>query len=354
MGRPLKILFLDFSTRLDTVDDLKTRARGGMVSSLFRVPDELSKLGHDVFVLADISKDGQTEAGVIWCAKDGGCWLKGEDWDFLVLNRGIAEGYTGLIAKHRILWTHDLPHNGFITEPKMMNAFLGTVFMSRYAERIWRAFYGTIGRSFLIPNGVDRDIFFPRQKVLTDIIYASAPNRGLKRLGLISDAVKYRIKHASITAYSNMAKLHPNEIKDNDYAADYEKIKDSTVTLKDPVQQDEFAQILGRSGLMVLPSDYPEICSNTVLQALASGVPIVTTGNLGATCEWVRHMKNGYLTDFHVHDYMIHTVEIVRGLTTILENEKLHRKLIKGATNTKIYSWKQIGKLWEAMFKKIM
>jgi len=151
-----------------------------------------------------------------------------------------------------------------------------------------------------------------------------------------------------------MAKMHPNEIKDNDYASDYEKIKDSSVILKDPVPQDGFAEIIGRAGLMVLPTDYPEICSNVVLQSLASGTPIVTTGNLGATCEWVKHLKNGFLTDFHVHDYMIHTVEIVRGLTTILGNEKLHRKLIKGASNTKIYSWQQIGAKWEKMFKKIM
>jgi hypothetical protein len=186
----MKILFLDFSTRLNTVKDLESRARGGMVTSLFRVPDALSQLGHDVHVLADIKNDGMTKHGTIWCAKDGGCWLKGISWDFLVLNRGVGEGYGGIQAKHRILWTHDLPHNGFISEPKIMNAFTGVVFMSRYAEHIWRAFYRTIGRSFLIPNGVDKDIFYPREKDLNYLIYGSAPNRGLKRLSLIYDAVK--------------------------------------------------------------------------------------------------------------------------------------------------------------------
>jgi hypothetical protein len=79
----MRILFLDLSTKLKTIDDLKTRARGGMISSLFRVPDELTKLGHEVVVLSDIEKDGVTEAGTVWCAEKGGCWLKGEDWDFL-------------------------------------------------------------------------------------------------------------------------------------------------------------------------------------------------------------------------------------------------------------------------------
>ena len=186
----MKILFVDFSTCLKTVRDLETQARGGMVTSLFRVSDALSQLGNEVFVLADIKHDGVTEAGTIWCAMDGSCWLKGEDWDFLVLNRGIGEGYVGLGAKHRILWTHDLPHNGFIAEPKMMHAFSAVVFMSRYAEHIWRSFYQTIGKSFLIPNGVDKELFYPREKDLNYLIYGSAPNRGLKRLSLIFDAVK--------------------------------------------------------------------------------------------------------------------------------------------------------------------
>jgi hypothetical protein len=67
----MKILFLDFSTRLNTVKDLESRARGGMVTSLFRVPDALSQLGHDVHVLADIKNDGMTKHGTIWCGYSG-------------------------------------------------------------------------------------------------------------------------------------------------------------------------------------------------------------------------------------------------------------------------------------------
>jgi glycosyltransferase involved in cell wall biosynthesis len=356
----MKILFLDFSTKLKTVDDLKTRARGGMVSSLLRVPDELTKLGHEVFVLSDIPEDTKTEVGTIWCAKDTGCHLKGYDWDHLILNRGIAEAYTGITAKHRILWTHDLPHAGFIPEPKMMHAFSGVVFMSRYAEHIWRTYYRTIGRSFYIPNGVDKDLFWPVEadrllyREHEQLIFGSAPNRGARRLNYIFDCIKTRVPRAKLTAYTDMETMHPNESKAWDSADDWNDVKKTvSYDAKKPIPQTEWAKKLRKAGLMILPTRYPEICSNSILQSLASGTPVITTGNLGSACEWIKHGKNGMLTNFQVHDYMVHTVEMVRNAVTVLENPKLHKKMIKNATKTKIHSWKEIGKLWERMMKRL-
>lgn len=352
----MKILFLDFSTRLDTINDLKSRARGGMVTSLFKVSDVLSQLGHEVFVVSDISKDGKTDSGTIWCAETGACFLKGYDWDFLICNRSTGEGYTGIKAKHRILWTHDLPHNGFIPDPRVMTAFSATVFMSNYAERIWRAFYKTIHKSFLIPNGVDKDLFYPREKDLDYLIYCSAPNRGLKRLPLIYDAVKSRTRDSVyMNAYSNLEKMHPNEaLTSPDHAADYEKVSGSEVTLLDPIPQKEFAEQIGKAGLAIMPSNYPEICSNNVLQSLASGTPVITTGNLGSACEWVKHKKNGMLTKFQVNDYMIYSLEFVRNCVDVLNTPDFHCKLIHNASKTKVYSWEQIGDKWEKMLKKLL
>jgi glycosyltransferase involved in cell wall biosynthesis len=343
IGGDMKIIFLDFSTKLKTIKDLESQARGGMVTSLFRVSDALSQLGNEVFVVSDIKNNGMTKAGVIWCAENEGCWLKGEQWDFLVLNRGIGEGYVGINAKHRILWTHDLPHNGFIQEPKMMNVFSGVVFMSRYAEHIWRSFYRTIGRSFFIPNGVDKDLFYPRPKNYEYLIFGSAPNRGLKRLPLIYDAIKSRLSDRRIifNAYSNMASMHPNEsAMEHDYAQEYTKVRECGVDLTDPLPQPEFAKALGHAGLMILPTDYPEICSNSILQSLASGTPVITTGGIGSALQ--------------VHDYMIHTLEMVRNSVKVLENRELHQLMIKGAAKTKIFSWGEIGAQWQKMLKKIL
>jgi glycosyltransferase involved in cell wall biosynthesis len=104
---------------------------------------------------------------------------------------------------------------------------------------------------------------------------------------------------------------------------------------------------------MLLPSNYPEICANVILQALASGVPIVTTGGLGSSGEWISQ-NNGALTQWQPYDYMAYTLNIIRESVRILEDESLHRKLIKNAQNTFVHSWEQIGALWERMLTKLI
>lgn len=337
----MRILFIDGSTRLKTVRDLDLRARGGMVTSLFRVTDYLSRQGHHVYVLSDIEREGQTREGTSWIHEPLG------SFDVLVTNRGTGDGHPHIEAKARILWTHDLPHNGFIPDPRTVRGFACTVFMSRYAERIWRAFYKDIGKSVLIPNGVDRHIFYPREKDLGYLIYASAPNRGLKDLPLIADAIEGRVERdVYCKAFSKLSVMHPNEGEDTfDYAS-------LGAMVQDPLPQRRFCEEIGRAGLMILPSGYPEICSNAVLQSLASGTPVITTGGLGATPEWVKHKKNGMLTTFQRHDYMVHTVEMVRNAVQVLENEKLHQKLIRGARSTRIHSWAEIGRRWNKLLSR--
>lgn len=315
-----------------------------MVSSLFKVTDYLSSR-HDVSVLGGIQSPGVTKAGTQWVKDVSGTY------DVLVTNRGTEDGYPWISAKSRVLWTHDLPHSGWIPEPKTIKAFACTVFMSRYAERVWRAFYKDIGKSVLISNGVDKDIFYPREKDFDDLIYASAPNRGLDKLPLIFDAIQARTGGKRMRAYSNLAALHPGEVGAGD-TFDYKTVQESAVELLDPIPQIELAEQLGRAGLMVLPTGYPEICSNIVLQSLASGTPIVTTGNLGATPEWVKHGKNGMLTEFVPADYMVHTVEIVRNAVRALEDKCLHKRLIDGARKTRIPTWAEVGSQWEKLLRR--
>ena len=217
--------------------------------------------------------------------------------------------------------------------------------MSKYAERIWRTFYKDIGKSVQIPNGVE-NLFHPREKDHDTLIYASAPNRGLDKLPLILDAIRTRVgRPIRLLAYSNLASLHPNEVGKGD-TFDYKAVQDSSVELHDPIPQDELAGKLGQAGLMILPSGYPEICSNIILQSLASGTPVITTGNLGATPEWVKHRKNGMLTEYLPHDYMVHTVEIVRNAVEVLENRRLHDRLIRGAASTHLLTWNEVGEKW--------
>ena len=356
----MRVLFVDFTTGLKTVDDLQTGGRGGMVTSLFRVPDALSQLGIQTSVFSDILQGGQS-GNTAWYTVEEYETVANVAWDFIVFNRGIGNLLPEFKAKHRILWTHDLVHGGFARNPQHLKALSATVFMSKYAERIWRLYYRQIGRSFIIPNGVDKDIFYPREKDLDYMIFISAPNRGLKRLPPIFETVRQRFngRPLRLVAYSNMKVLHPKDTSVNDGADDiyspiYEDAIAQGVDVRDPVPQPKLAEELGRAGMMVLPTGYPEICSNAVLQSLASGTPIITTGNMGSACEWVKHRWNGILTKTHLEDYAIHMMEIMRGVAEVLADEKLHRRLIRNAAKTKgIYTWKEIGKRWKTMLDRL-
>ena len=354
----MRILFIDRSTKLETVNDLSSRARGGMVTSLFKVSDYLSDIGHSVYVLGDIKHLGTTASGVQWSNDLENVSLS---FDVLVCNRGTGSGYSDINARHRVLWTHDLPHAGFIPEPKTIKAFSATVFMSEYAERVWRDFYRDIGKSFLIPNGVDKSVFYPREKDLGYMIFASAPNRGLKRLPFVFDCIESKIGDSvRMSAYSNLKKLHPGEVdpdlrneEEDGFSIIYNRVAESKVNLKDPIPQNHLAEEIGSAGLMILPTDYPEICSNVILQSLASGTPIITTGGLGSSGEWIKHGRNGMLTKWLPVDYMIYQVDLIRNAVKVLQDKGLHRKLIDGARKTKILSWKEVGEKWDRMLRKL-
>jgi glycosyltransferase involved in cell wall biosynthesis len=322
-----------------------------MITSLFKISDYLSQY-HDVTVLSDIKNPGVTKAGVFWINEHNL-----ESYDVLVLNRGIGDGYPQIRAKHRILWTHDLPHNGFIPDPRNIRPF-HVVFMSKYAERIWRTFYKDIQKSTIIPNGVDKELFKNYGYERDQLIFASAPNRGLKRLPLIYEAINTRTP-IKMKAFSNLKVLHPNEaahqekenIKDS-FELDYKSCEEVGIQVHKPISQRRLAQQLAMSKLMIMPTDYPEICSNIILQSLACGTPIITTGNLGSSQEWVNR-KNGRLTTYLPHDYMVYQIETVRNAVDVLENDKLHKKLVKGALKTKILDWNQVGAKWNKLINRL-
>jgi glycosyltransferase involved in cell wall biosynthesis len=275
-------------------------------------------------------------------------------YDALVLNRGLGRGYADINARARVLWTHDLPHPGFCLESRYPGMLAGVVYMSRYARALWRTAWPEMPYGRIIPNGVDLDLFRPREKDPDLLVYASAPNRGLKRLPFLLDAGRARVRPSlRLEAYSRLSILHPAEGEDP-YEIDYAAVDASSVDLRDPVPQIELADVLGRAALMLLPSEYPEICSNIVLQSLASGTPVVTTGGLGSTPEWVRHRRTGWLTRWAARDYMIYTLELVRGLEWCLSDPRRLARLQRMAAQTPVWTWEQVGEAWRRYLKWCM
>jgi glycosyltransferase involved in cell wall biosynthesis len=148
--------------------------------------------------------------------------------------------------------------------------------------------------------------------------------------------------------------LHPNECKDDSYALNYKTCEEAGIEVLDPIPQTQLGEELGKASAMVMPTIYPEICSNIILQSLTSGTPVFTTGHLGATREWVKHGKNGMLTEFQPYDYMVYQMEMVRNLVKVLNNPRVHRKMMMKAAQTRgIYTWKQVANMWNKMINQL-
>jgi glycosyltransferase involved in cell wall biosynthesis len=350
----MKIIFVDLTTKLNSFRDLETNGRGGMVSSLYSLPNALSQIGHKVYVLSDAKKGGLTEHGVLWVIESDLKWLVKGKFDFVVLNRQtFGDCFDELMAKHRVLWVHDMVHGGWIQKPEKIKTLSAVFFMSKYSQETWNSYYKNLPKKqFIIPNGVNKNLFYPQPKDLDQMLFFSAPNRGLEHLPIILETTRAATgRDLKMVAYSNMKKLHPQEQDKFKYV--YENVKGRGVDLRDPVPQHIIADTIRRSGLMVKPNDYAETCSNTTLQALAAGVPVVT-GPTGADKEWVKTGFNGVTTNHSMQDGPLFIMEMCRGVVDILKDRKTHERLIKNAPKTKgLFTWEQIGKKWELMLTSI-
>jgi glycosyltransferase involved in cell wall biosynthesis len=345
----LKILFVDLSCKIDAPDILFRKGVPGMVQSLFKVSDYLSSKGHKVTVMANIDTPGSTVAGTMWINPGFQNEAIKEDWDVLVSNRGIGDGFPFIETKRLVLWTHDLPHNGFAENPDIFKQYSLTIFMSKYAEKVWRAFYPIIGKSVFIPNGVDKKIFYPREKDLGYLIYFAHPIRGLNRIPLIYSGIKGHIGEGIHMKTFSSRYDNIRDFKDNMDFFPAPSIDEHPegLEMNEAIPSKELGEEVGRAGLFLMPTGFHEICANVILQSMASGTPIITTGNIGSAGEWVKDGVNGILTEFIPADYMVYQVEVARKSIELLKDKKKHLSLIDGAKKTMIYSWEEIGDQWE-------
>lgn len=338
-----RVAFVDFSRgSVRTLADL-SRAKCGRLTCLNAVTEHLAKRGHEVTCIGKWT-DFDTPGGVQW--------RKGTEidtrYDALVMLRGVHDMLPQITARRRFLWVRDLPHAGFIPDPPQARFLHATVYLSRYAENVWKDHYPVLRkvRSFRIPNGVDKRVFFPGgTKDPNLLLYASNPNRGLKRIPMYGEALRHFHPKSRIVAFSSHEALHPGETGDHSEA--YALCREHGIDLRDPLPQEELAEWIRKATAVLLPSEFPEICSNLVLQSLACGTPIVATGALGATPEWVRHGWNGLETKWRPWDYQAFDLDFLRKCKTLLERPLLQRWLGYGARRTRILDWSEVGAKWE-------
>jgi glycosyltransferase involved in cell wall biosynthesis len=312
----------------------------------------LASKGHEVYVFSEYGRNEVVD-GVHYVEPNASI----PKWDVAVFNRNVLPNdfvrYSQSIGAKNIWWLHDivqltyLPDATYKTVDKI-------VALSNYCKTTYSDFYSIPEDKFVvIPNGVDDKLWFkgpyedrdPRLWVM-----ASAPVKGMLPVANLYDNLKRHVPTLDFRIYSNQS-LHgrPNLPEHDSFLR---HMADKGARIQAPIPPKMLAELLRKAWCFVLPNSYPEICSNLLLQAQASGCPVLTS-DIGANPEFIKNGETGVMTTkFKPHDLHAWVTEFTRlGLKVLLDGEG-HKK-ISEQSSQEVKTWEQVGEAWNAILQSV-
>lgn len=346
-----RILFIDQTENHDPTSRI-SKPTGGILNSLTLIPEYLAANGHEVYVQSTYNKN-ELVNGVHYVAKG----TEVPKWDIVVFNRNVLPKefiqYCKEIGAKIVWWLHDIVQLNYLTDDAFKYVD-HVVALSNYCKETYCDFYG-LDRNHVsvIPNGVDKNLFHPGKYEDRDpnlYITASALVKGTMPLHAVLLNLKRVNPDVDFRIYSSQ-KLHG--LTNSDVQEKFlQKMENEGAHIYHPVSQGVLAHLLRKAYCLLMPNTYPEICSNLLLQAQASGCPVVTS-SIGANPEFIENRVTGlYTAKYYPHDYYSWIVEYTN---TVFElgNKELHKKISENSPRD-VKSWDEIGRSWNELFEVVM
>jgi len=196
-----------------------------------------------------------------------------------------------------------------------------------------------------IYNGVDTNKFYPKKKAIQMPLNIICPARLIKRKGqdILIKAIA-QLKEKNII-------YHINFIGDGDEKYNYEKLAkqlnvSEQIKFSAYVEREKMKEQYQNADLFVLPS-YNEGMSNSLLEAMACGLPVIVT-DVGGTEELVEANINGYIFNAGDANKLIAILEQIQNNIKILT--ELGKNSYKKASKL---SWENISREYNELFKQI-
>lgn len=347
----MKILFVCGTPNHDPKQRI-SRATGGILNSLTLIPEYLASKGHEVYVDSTYGKE-ETVNGVYYVTGDkriGKC-------DVVVFNRNILPKETVLQAKQAgakvYWWLHDIVQLTYLKDDafKYVDKVIA---LSQYCKATYTDFYDLDPEKVVvIPNGVDKKLFYPATEPRTKelVLTASALVKGFMPLPTVFDNLKRHCLDLDFRIYSSQ-KLHGME-NSRDQKNFLDSMERQGAHVYSPVSQEVLAHLLRQARCLLMPNSYPEICSNLLLQAQASGCPVVTS-DIGANPEFIEnHVTGVYTTKYKPHDLFSWIVEYTNRTLDVFLDDTYHKKLSENAPRD-VKSWEQVGEAWENELNQVV
>jgi glycosyltransferase involved in cell wall biosynthesis len=344
----LKVIFIDGTPGFDP-QRLASKPTGGILSSLTILPRLLAQRGHDVWVKSVHTVSGKID-GVNYLSLTDGI----EQADIVIFNRNVISRDVVAQAKSTgakvLWWLHDVVDHRYLIDDGFTQVD-GIIALSQYCKRTYSQFYGIPEEKFVvIPNGVDKDVFYPGRYEDRDphlMVYASAPIKGLKPLGLLANNFKRLDPQNEVRMYASQT-LH-DKADDALIRFQLDQAKMQGVTVLDPIPQADLAEVMRKAWVLLMPNSYPEICSNLLLQARASGLPVVASPT-GSIPEFLP--RGGRITKSNPCDLYFWWKEFALLALELTVDRDTHQYLSNEAPHG-VMSWEEVATEWDRYFGRV-
>lgn len=300
----MRVCFIDFAPWDYDVSTPTLRPLGGSQSAMCYIAVELAKAGHKVAVVTGTTKPVSTVMGVECRGPNDP--IEPDAFDVVVaLNaprharrlRALLSPSTRLI-----LWTQHAANQPVMREglTEQGEIWDSIVCVSNWQRDDVIAKFGIApSRVHVIRNAIapafenlfasHGDLVAAKNGDTLRLAYTSTPYRGLKLLPDIFRQYHGLNPDAALEVYSSMAVYMEDAGADRDkFGAIYDAVSETDgAELVGSLPQPELAQRLRGTHILAYPNAFPETSCIAVMEALASGLRVVTSdlGALPETCE---------------------------------------------------------------------
>lgn len=336
-----------------TPDSIKT-GLGGSEESIVYLSRELQKLGWYVTVYANPGDKAGVYDGVEY--KMWHEFNPADEFNVLVLWRGISFVDMNPKSKFTVLWMHDVPNCAEFT-PERLEKIDRIIVLSEYHKSLF----------LMNDNGEMKDIpeskfwlssngiipLRPSGKRKTNsIIYGSSPDRGLIYLLNNWDFLKKEIPDLTLDVYYGFQVFDAIHKHNPERMAWKKKIMElmdrDGITYHGRVGHKELHDAYARADVWIYPTDFSEISCITGMKSQALGaIPFVT--DFGALSETV---KFGSRVDVDITDPEGQK-EFFSEFIKFMKDKKNRKEIRKDMTNfsQEYFLWSRVAEEWSNVFK---
>jgi glycosyltransferase involved in cell wall biosynthesis len=298
----MRIAFLDLTKIEYRIESVYEIPLGGSQSALCYLAEELSRLGHEIFLFK--KTPGFALSLGVHCLNLENVTdelLSTLDVVIVVNTTYLATALRSILPSHTvlILWTGHAPDQAAIEElrdPEIAAAYDAIVFVSNWQRELFCQTFGLKhDRTFIIGNAIAPSFYnlFAQDESISackfaspTLVYTSTPFRGLDLLLLMFPKIRSVVPEVKLQVFSSMQVYQRQSDADQArYGHLYHQCRSMEgVEYFGSLPQPQLAQWLKPATVLAYPNTFAETSCIAVMEAMASGCHVITS-HLGALPE---------------------------------------------------------------------